>query len=103
MLNQLKKDTEKKMEMFYFQNNNAMLEANKGIDAKIKNEKQIIMEYLKKFGIGLIIVNIIGVIIALFMSYNCKGFNIFHIIIACIFWVFYIPYRLFGKCTKNNK
>ena len=69
---------------------------------KLKEKKKEVIYYLKKVFKYFIYVNIIGIVISLIMAYNCRGVNLKHMLVACCFWVFYIPYRLIGDCTKKK-
>ena len=64
--------------------------------------KKKLMDYLKLIGMWILKINIAGMLIAFILAYRCKGFSIFHMIIACSCWVLYIPFRLFGECTKKK-
>lgn len=88
----------------------AQKDADEKATAKIEEEKKKasdeymtqIMVYLKIIGMWLLKINIFFMLIALYMAYRCKGFNIFHMLIACSCWFFYIPFRLFGECMKKK-
>jgi hypothetical protein len=88
----------------------AQQDADEKANAKIEEEKKKaseefmakIKDYLKQIGMWLLKINIFFMLIALFLAYRCKGFNILHMLIACSCWFFYIPFRLFGECTKKK-
>ena len=102
------------LDQFHIQNKvnmeNAQKESYAHHEAKVNEEKKKIeedykkqfMDYVKKIGMWILIINIFFMLIALFLAYRCNRFNIFHMLIACSCWVFYIPFRLFGECTKKK-